>query len=439
MFANGEKLKRSRVTMQKLKAEIWDRVQYIFRNYYDRMIHCAAYYEGKADINALRESVYKIVEHYPILRSSFHSNAISPSWSVNEDFSKEEMVDVVYCDDLKKSVLASLSEEISYKAKFQFKMTVHYCGENCAISLLVNHMCMDGSDFKYLIAKIAEGYDMAVKGEDLSALSLKSGNRGADQLYKDMSEEEAKTAKGLMKNVSRTGVKNKFAFTDDEDCSTRFHLRKLQSDFVSTLKIKGKEYGATLNDVFIAAYARAISGHLEESDDKRIAVTCMKNLRDHIKSGESENLTNLTGFMPCVLDGVEGSFTDTLASVTEKTKSAKDDEFCGLYGLPLMALAFKLFPYSMAEFAIKIGYENPLIGMSNIGIISEDAISRDGLKCVDAFITGATKFKPYIQLTTTTFKGETTLCIAEKCSDNDSKLIEALLDDILKELRSFVG
>ena len=102
-----------------------------------------------------------------------------------------------------------------------------------------------------------------------------------------------------------------------------------------------------------------------------------------------------------------------------------------------MALAFKVFPFSIAEFAIKIGYENPLIGMSNIGIISEEAITADGLKCVDAFMTGATKFKPYIQLTTTTFKGETTMCIAEKCSEEDSRRINALLDSVIEELKTF--
>lgn len=425
--------------MQKLKAEIWDRVQYIFRNYYDRMIHCASYYEGKADITALRKSVYRIVEKYPILRSSFNSSPINPSWTVNEDFSEEEMANVVYCEDLRASVLSSLSEEISYKAKFQFKLTLHYCGENCAISLLVNHMCMDGADFKYFVGKIVEGYNMIMRGEDIQNLQLKSGKRGADQLYKDMTEEEAKTARGLMKNVSRTGVKNKFSFTDDEDCSTCFNLRKLDSDFVTALKVKGKEYGATLNDVFVTAYARAISKYLEKSDDKRIAVTCMKNLRDHIKSGESEDLTNLTGFMPCVLDSVEGAFVDVLDEVIEKTKTAKEDEFCGLYGLPLMALAFKVFPYMVAEFAIKIGYENPLIGMSNIGIISQEALACEGMKCLDAFMTGATKFKPYIQLTTTTFNGETTMCIAQRCSDEDRKLINALLDDIIEELKNFAG
>lgn len=421
----------------RLKAEIWDQVQYIFRHYYDRMIHCAGYFDGKIDLAALRKSVYHILGKYPVLRSSFKESAIKPYWHVNEEYTQEECVGAIYCDDLQKSALASLAEEINWASKFQYKLTVHYCGEKSAISLIVNHMCMDGADFKYFVGKIVEGYNIVKRGGDISTLDLKSGGRGAEQLYRDMSEEDRKKAKGLMKNVSRTGVKNKFAFTDDTDSQVFFTLRKLPPDQVGRLKAKGKALGATLNDVLVAAYARAISLFIEKSDDPRIAITCMKNLREHIKEGESEDLTNLTGFMPCVLDRIEGNFEDTLKAVEGKTKAAKEDKFCGLYGLPLMALAFKIFPFSIAEFAIKIGYENPLIGMSNIGVIPETAVALDGAECVDMFMTGATKNKPYIQLTVTTFKGEITLCIAQKCSQEDKKRIDSLFDEILAQLRAF--
>ncbi len=421
----------------KLHAQIWDKVQYIFRNYYDRMIHFAGYYNGEIDLALLRKSLFYIVEKYPVLRSSFEHSSINPHWKVNEDFCEEEMAERIVCDDLVKSVHTSLAEEISADSKFQFKLTAHYCDGKTAVSLIVNHMCMDGTDFKYFISKIVEGYNILLDGGDISTLSLKTGERGAEQIYKNMSEEDAEKAKGLYKNVSRTGIKNRFAFTKDTDCTTCFNLRKLSSDTVQSLKRKGKEYGATLNDVFIAAYARAISSRLAETDDERIVVTSMKNLRDHIEGGESEDMTNLTGFMPCVLDRVEGDFSDTLKTVAEKNRQSKEDKFCGLYGLPLMALAFKVFPFSIAELAIKIGYENPLIGMSNIGIISEEGVTFGGCECVDAFVTGATKFKPYIQLTATTFKGETTLCIAQKCSDEDRRRINELLDEIVSILKEF--
>ncbi|MDE5911038.1 MAG: hypothetical protein K2H24_01755, partial [Clostridia bacterium] len=121
--------------------------------------------------------------------------------------------------------------------------------------VLVNHMCLDGADFKYFICKIIEGYNLMAKGGAVADLQLKDGSRDYSQLYKDMSEEEAEEARKLYKNVSHTGVKNKFDFTDDKDCTTRFNFKKLSSQTVQALKAKGKEYGATLNDVFMTAYA----------------------------------------------------------------------------------------------------------------------------------------------------------------------------------------
>ncbi|MDE6472337.1 MAG: hypothetical protein K2L52_04855 [Clostridia bacterium] len=382
--------------MEKLKAELWDKVQYIFRNYYDRMIHSAVFYDGEIDLDVLRKSVYRVVTHFPILRSSFHSSAINPYWEVNEDYTLEEMATKVICDDIKSSALAYLSKEINYKDKLQFEITAHVNRGQSAITVLVNHMCLDGADFKYVISKIVEGYNLIARGGDISDLELKQGSRSYSQIYKDMSEEEAEEAKKLYQNVSHTGVKNKFDFTDDKECRTRFNFKKLSKDTVVALKAKGKENGATLNDVFMTAYARAISSRLAPSDDKRLVITSMKNLRDHIDSTNSESITNLTGFMPCVLHELGENFYDTLHKVSEQNDASKQDKYCGLYGIPLLALAFKLFPYSIAEFAIKVGYENPLIGMSNIGVIPDGYLELEGLRCVDAFMTGATKFKPYI-------------------------------------------
>ena len=41
-----------------LKAEMWDKMQYLFRNYYDRMMHCVLYYDGPVDEDALRREIY---------------------------------------------------------------------------------------------------------------------------------------------------------------------------------------------------------------------------------------------------------------------------------------------------------------------------------------------------------------------------------------------
>ena len=37
-----------------IKAEMWDKMQYLFRNYYDRMVHCVQYYDGPIDVKVLK-------------------------------------------------------------------------------------------------------------------------------------------------------------------------------------------------------------------------------------------------------------------------------------------------------------------------------------------------------------------------------------------------
>ena len=52
---------------QRLKAEMWDKMQYLFRNYYDRMVHCVIYFDGELDINILKQCLIFINEKNPVL------------------------------------------------------------------------------------------------------------------------------------------------------------------------------------------------------------------------------------------------------------------------------------------------------------------------------------------------------------------------------------
>lgn len=38
-----------------IKAEMWDKMQYLFRNYYDRMVHATLTFDGLLDADALKK------------------------------------------------------------------------------------------------------------------------------------------------------------------------------------------------------------------------------------------------------------------------------------------------------------------------------------------------------------------------------------------------
>ena len=57
---------------------------------------------------------------------------------------------------------------------------------------------------------------------------------------------------------------------------------------------------------------------------------------------------------------------------------------------------------------------------------------------VDGFMTGAVKFKPYMQLALTTVKGVMTMTIAIRGNDEDKKIVEGFFDLIIGNMKDFV-
>ena len=110
----------------------------------------------------------------------------------------------------------------------------------------------------------------------------------------------------------------------------------------------------------------------------------------------------------------------------------------GLYSLPLLKLAYTILPYSISEMAIKIGYLNPLIGMSNIGVLDPVALSFNGLSLIDGFMTGAVKYKPYMQVACTSLNGELTMTIAIRGNANDKKAVEEFFGIMHKNINDFI-
>ena len=100
----------------------------------------------------------------------------------------------------------------------------------------------------------------------------------------------------------------------------------------------------------------------------------------------------------------------------------------GLYGLPLLKFAYKILPHSASEEIIKIGYSNPLLAMSNIGILDHKALALSGNEPIDGFMTGAVKYKPYVLLSATSMRNVITLSMCVRGNEDDKKIVNTFFD-----------
>lgn len=416
--------------MKKIKAEMWDKMQFLFRNYYNRMMHAALYYDEPLDTEKLKIAVKTLIDGIPVLHSEFIKNPLRPYWKVRDYAVTDVLIISDEDDDEKREKF--LCDTLPYDGNVQMKILYTPYKGGCSLIVIVNHMCMDGGDLKNFLKLLFKLY----ASDNPSEVFIKSGSRAYDSVYTKFDENDRKKAKKLYKNISSVKDSHYFPLTPDrEDDITRIVRRKIDKDRVSAIIAYGKRHDATVNDVMLAAYIRALYdiGNYPETDS--VTVPCMVDLRRHIVNNAAETgFCNHTGFMQCTVNGKGKDFEETLSAVRSAMNKNKEDKFLGLYSLPLLDVAYKYFPQFLSELLIKKFYSNPLLGMSNVGLLkAEDFGAGDNLP-VDGFMTGAIKYKPYMQFAMTTLNGEMTLSVQLRCNDDDVKIIERFFDYFEKEI-----
>ena len=127
------------------KAEMWDKMQYLFRNYYDRMMHCVLFYEGAIDEDALGRALMFQVGEVDVLHSRYHNNFIKPYWVV-KPFSLSDFFTVRESEDVRRDAVEFAERRIPIKSNVQIRVGLLKGEKESAVVFVVNHMCFDGGD-----------------------------------------------------------------------------------------------------------------------------------------------------------------------------------------------------------------------------------------------------------------------------------------------------
>ena len=411
---------------RKLNAELWDKMHYLFRDFNDRMVHVELHYDFEIDIEALKTVLICFFEKAPVLHSSFHDNHISPYWEV-KPYTIEDVLTVAYPEDLETAVNDFLTQYIPPDSDLQMKVAVFYKDGGSTLCIVENHMCMDGGDFKYFMKALCQNYSAYV-GQGISPIALREGSRSYEAVYADFSKTEQRMARNLYKNVCAKD-EHKFPLTPDSIRDRAFIAkRKWSADTFSRIHTAGKKLGATVNDMLLAAYFYSLYelAHYDPADS--VTISCAIDLRRHIKDVSDEGLTNHTAFMQCNIPERGRDIFETLRYAVQSSQKFKHDKFMGLYGLPLLKLGYSILPHAASEEIIKIGYSNPLLAMSNIGILEADKLALDGHEPTDGFMTGAVKYKPYVLLSVTSLRKELTLSMCVRGNEEDRATVERFFD-----------
>lgn len=389
---------------RKLNAELWDKMHYLFRDFNDRMVHVELRYDFEINIDALKTVLICFLEKAPVLHSSFTDNRIHPYWTV-KDYKIDDVLIVkeVSEAELDFEINNFLIQYIPPDADVQMKVAVFNHNGKSVLCVVENHMCMDGGDLKYFMKALCQNYNDYIES-GISPVDLRTGTRSYESVYEDFSTGEKRLAKNLYKNVNSKDDHG-FPFTPNSIRDKSFIAkRKIPASKFDEIRFAGKKHGATINDMLLTAYFYALYELAGFDSREGISISCAVDLRRHLKSSEGQGVTNHTAWMQCRVPERGANIFETLNFVVQSSNQFKEDKFIGLHGLPLLSFGYKILPLAASEEVIKIGYANPLLAMSNIGILEVDKLALEGHEPIDGFMSGAVKYKPYALLSVTSVR-----------------------------------
>ena len=421
---------------RRLTAELWDKMHYLFRDFNDRMVHVELHYDFEIDIEALKTVLICLFEKAPVLHSRFVDNHFSTHWEVMP-YHIDDVLTVAYPDDLDSAVNAFLTQYIPPTADIQFKAAVFFKDGTSTLCVVENHMCMDGGDLKYFMKTLCENYSGYVE-KKISPVNLKTGSRSYEEVYSGFSKTEARMARNLYKNVCAKDD-HAFPLTPDSIKDKSFIAkRKIDAERFAQLRKAGKAHSATVNDMLVAAYFYSLYELADYNVYDSVTISCAIDLRRHMETSANTGITNHTAWMQCNIPERGKDIFETLKYAVRSSNKFKKDKFMGLYGLPLLRLGYNILPHSASEEIIKIGYSNPLLAMSNIGILDAAGLSLAGNEPTDAFMSGAVKYKPFVLLSATSFKNELTLSMCVRGNEEDEKVVNRFFDLMEKNIDDLI-
>lgn len=417
---------------KKLRAELYDKMNYMCRRYMDRIARFEIEYDFIPDINELKTVLMCLIESAPVFHSRFIDNHINPYWKVS-DYHIDDIFSARKTMDLERSAENFLLQDIPVQSNVQIKVGLFFCKGKCKLCFIFNHMCMDGGGLKSFLNDMFKGYDSYLKNGSVSVF-YSGKSRAYERVYDDMSKVDRKTAKKLFAAVSSKN-KHILPFTEENGTDEKMFVRKkIGADIFEPARLKAKALGATANDLITAAYTRAFYDTVKCAETENVTVSCAVDLRRYISNPDSIGYTNHTSFIPCGVDEKGKTMADTLAAVVKSTNKAKKDRFMGLHGLPLLNLGFSTMIYAQAEFITRLGYTNANLSVSNVGAFKPELLAIESNTPTAVWGCGGAKEKPCAAVNVLSYKGDLMLSICFRGNESDRKMLLNFFDRIEENL-----
>ncbi len=422
---------------ENIMAGTGEKLQYLVHDFNDNTIRFMLHYPGKPDSAVLRLALKQVIESSEVLHSSFHAGKVRSFWELNEIYEERDYFQLTETEeDLMERACESAAKPVLPEDRTQMSCHLLTSRSESVLVVRISHLCVDGSDGKYLLAKLAEAYRMVLTKGSADGIFIKNGSREAEQVYEQISRKDYIS----LMHSPLSKIKSVFPFPTEEPGECQMVYEMIPAKVLLGAKKKVSEAGGTLNDVFLTACYYAYASLTGKGTEQPMSIMSMMDLRKHCKGGDSEGLCNITGSLPTALPaGLEKSFEETLRQIIIQTRAQKENPLAGMEGMPLLHGVVRTLPMGMLQKAVKHVYGSMAVGLTNLGMLSAEEFALGNLQPDMAVFGGPLKKKPAMQVSAVSLGESCALSVCGEMTEEDKAFVVRMLEQIRLEIEKFAG
>lgn len=308
----------------------------------------------------------------------------------------------------------------------------------------LSHLCSDGAGVKEYINLLGAIYTQLSLGQSKNQIikEFGEGNEGfRDQshVFKYAGISDIKSA--YRPNQEQQASLWSFPSQPNKNKSPQMSVRRLSHEQSLRLTRWTKAQQATLNDVIMTAYFRALSHFTVYAEprtaEKMIGLTI--DLRRYLPNYTTGAICNLSGMeMPVIKMEDDESFNQTLVRIKQSMDKIKSQNpglssAAGMELLAGMKLSVVKEMYNQQyEQALQMGMALPLL--TNFGVIADEPIQFGEVQAEGGYMTAPIMYAPFFSMGASSYNGRLTFTIGYHTPDTSKEKVDKFLENIVNQL-----
>lgn len=398
-------------------------------------IGCALVFDGRLDPDRLRRAVRLSLDAEPILGCSYQTGAYRAVWRRLEDLDDAVPFSMLESDDPVGATTAFQAAQVD-DAGPQAAVSLVRSAERDHLAIKLSHVLADGQAAKQYAYLLAHIYTKLGADPSYSPKPNTARRPTARDVWDNLTPEQRKSAKNGKSWARPTW-----------EIPTRAHTGKrltyrttvFEPPSFFALKEYGKQRGATVNDMLLAAFFRASVRAFDPPSGVPLSLMCTVDHRRYLTNADRLPIANISISGSLDIERADGEdFDDTLRRVRERM--AAWAETCYGAGPALNAEKMTVLGYGITKrlvgAALKMAARSgkTYAYLTNIGILDEARLGFDGCVPVAAHMFGPAAIGASVVQTVSTYRSALAICMGFCEADCDAAMIERVLRSTTNEL-----